>query len=279
MQPAPAQREFAFSQADFRFITDLVAEKTGIVLAEHKQDMVYARIARRLRSLKLNSFSDYCALLKCADNDDELVNFVNAITTNMTSFYREAHHFEHLRDVVLRPLVKSPPPAKRVRLWSAACSNGSEPYSMALTCLEAIPDIDQWDVKILATDIDTNMLAKGSAGLYPEPDAEPVPPALRQRYLMPAGGGQVQVHERARKLISFKPLNLIGEWPFKGPFDAVFCRNVVIYFDKDTQRTLFGRMADYVKPGHWLYIGHSESLHNISDRFELRGKTTYQRAP
>ena len=277
MQVSTAQREFAFSQSDFRFISALVAEKTGIVLAEHKQDMVYARIARRLRSLQLTSFREYCDLLKSPDHEDELVNFVNAITTNMTSFYREAHHFAHLKEHVLQPLVKSPPPGKRLRLWSSACSNGSEPYSMALTCLEAIPDIDQWDIKILATDIDTSMVAKASHGVYPEADAAPIPPALRQRYVLQAGDGQVQMHERVRQLITFKQLNLIEAWPFRGPFDAVFCRNVVIYFDKETQRRLFGRMAEYVRPQRWLYIGHLESLHGISERFSIKGKTTYQK--
>lgn len=268
-------REFEFSKADFRLIAGLVHAKTGIVLAEHKEDMVYARLARRLRSLKLQTFKDYSALLH--DESEEIGHFVNAVTTNLTAFFREGHHFEHLRDHVLKPMVANPPPGRRVRLWSAACSSGAEPYSMALMCLEAIADIARWDVKILATDIDTKMLAKAEAGSYSEEEASPVPPALLKRYADAGVNGEIQMGEKLRSLITFKPLNLIEPWPFKGPFDVVFCRNVVIYFDKETQRALFDQIATRMKMGGWLYIGHSERLHGISERFALRGKTLYQR--
>ncbi|MBY0407733.1 MAG: protein-glutamate O-methyltransferase [Rickettsiales bacterium] len=269
-------REFDFRKEDFRFIASLVHAKTGIVLAEHKEDMVYARIARRLRSLRLGSFRDYCQLLEGDSDGEEIGNFVNAVTTNLTSFYREAHHFDHLRDSVLKPLAQNPPPGKRLRLWSAACSQGSEPYSMALTCLEAIPDIDTWDIKILATDIDTGMLAKASAGVYDADEAEPIPPALRKRYTT-ASGGKVTMSEAVKQLITFKQMNLIEPWPFKGPMDAVFCRNVVIYFNKDTQKKLFAHMSARMRAGQWLYIGHSETLHSISSQFELCGRTIYRR--
>lgn len=272
MQSQAAEREFDFRPEDFRFLAAFVLEKTGIVLAEHKQDMVYARIARRLRSLRLDSFSAYCELLKAQEND-ELVNLVNAITTNMTSFFRERHHFDHLRDEVL----KKHSGQKRLRLWSAASSTGAEPYSMAISCMVAIPDIDRWDVKILATDIDTNVLAKCRAGIYSAEEVEPIAPELRKRFTAPAGDGKVVMHDKLKNLIVFKPLNLIEAWPFKGPFDAVFCRNVVIYFNKQTQQQLFSRMADYIRPQGWLYIGHSESLHGISERFSLKGKTTYRK--
>ena len=268
------EREFEFNKADFRFIASLVHEKTGIVLAEHKEDMVYARIARRLRSLNLHSFRDYCSLLD--DRGEEMGHFVNAVTTNMTSFYREKYHFEHLRDMVLKPMMNNPPSNRRVRLWSAACSSGAEAYSMALCCLEAFGDMAGWDVKILATDIDTRMLEKAQNGIYSTEEVSPIPVALRQKYTQ-AAGDHMQMSEEVRKLITFKQLNLIESWPFKGPFDVVFCRNVVIYFDKPTQRVLFENIAKRIRPEGWLYIGHSETLHGISQRFEIRGKTLYQR--
>ena len=276
MANAVVKREFEFNKADFRFIASLVHEKTGIVLADHKEDMVYARIARRLRSLNMRSFIDYCALLQ--QGGEEIGNFVNAVTTNLTAFFRESHHFDHLRDQVLKPLAMKPPPNRRVRLWSSACSTGAEPYSIALMCLEAIPDIANWDFKILATDIDTKMVAKATAGLYTADEAEPIPASLRNKYTQTdRKTGEVQMGNELRKLITFKQLNLIESWPFKGPFDAVFCRNVVIYFDKDTQRTLFDAIASRTKMEGWLYIGHSERLNGICERYALRGKTLYQR--
>ena len=271
------EREFEFRQEDFRFIASLVLAKTGIVLADHKEDMVYARIARRLRSLNLRNFREYCSLLELQESE-EIGNFVNAVTTNLTSFYREGYHFEHLRDEVLVPHVAGKPESKRLRIWSSACSSGAEPYSIALCCLEAIPDIARWDVKILATDIDTKMLAKAKAGLYSADEVEPIPAALRKKYTsVDKASGMVQMADKVRELITFKPLNLIEPWPFKGPFDVIFCRNVVIYFNKDTQRQLFNSMAERMRLGGWLYIGHSETLHGICDRYELRDKTTYQR--
>lgn len=276
---APMQREFEFRDKDFRFISELVHEKTGIVLADHKKDMVYARIARRLRSLSLTSFRDYCSLLESDRGEDEIGNFVNAVTTNLTSFFRESHHFTHLRDEVLRPLLANPPPGKRLRIWSAAASSGAEPYSIAMTCYQAIPDIERWDIKILATDIDTGMLAKCKAGEYSESDMESVPPDLRSKYVENAGEGKVRMKDSLKKLITFKQLNLIGDWPFSGPFDAVFCRNVVIYFNKETQKELFAKISQRIQPGNWLYIGHSETLNHICDDFDLVGKTIYRRLP
>ena len=277
-QPMEREREFEFREDDFRFISSLVHKQTGIVLAEHKKDMVYARIARRLRSLRLTTFRDYCSLLESDRGEEEIGNFVNAVTTNLTSFFREGHHFEHLSKQAFKSIVADPPAGRRLRLWSAACSSGAEPYSMAMTGLESIPDIARWDIKILATDIDTGMLAKSAAGEYNESELEPIPAALRTRYInYDKKTGMGRMNDALKKLITFKPLNLIEPWPFKGPFDAVFCRNVVIYFDKNTQKELFDKIADRMKPQGWLYIGHSETLHSVSKRFKLCDKTTYQR--
>lgn len=268
------QREFAFDENDFRFLAKLANERTGIVLADHKQDMVYGRLARRLRALGLTSFSQYCDLLQSEEGADEVGQLVNAITTNLTSFFREGHHFDHLRDEVLAPLAKT---KQRVRLWSSACSSGMEPYSMAMTLREAIRDIDTWDARILATDIDSNMLAIGKAGDYAASDVEDMPAAYQKYAEKGSKPNRVQMSGNIKKLITFNQLNLLERWPMKGPFDAVFCRNVVIYFDKPTKEKLFARMADMIKPDGWLYIGHSENLHGISDRFKLVGRTIYRK--
>lgn len=268
-QQAP-DREFAFDEQDFKFLSKLAYDRTGIVLADHKRDMVYGRLARRLRALKLTRFSDYCTILQDKKNEDEMMHLVNAITTNLTSLFREGHHFDHLRDEVL-PHLKN----KKLRIWSAACSSGMEPYSIALTLKGTIPDIAGWDARVLATDIDSNMLSTGQKGEYPISELEDIPVAYRS--LVQRTNSHIVMGDELKRLIAFKHLNLLDHWPMKGPFDAIFCRNVVIYFDKPTKQKLFARMADLLKPGGWLYIGHSENLHGISDRFELLGRTIYRR--
>lgn len=269
------QREFTFTEKDFRFLAGLANARTGIVLHEQKKDMVYGRLARRLRALGLECFSEYCQLLQSDAGADEMGHLINAITTNLTSFFRESHHFTHLRDTVMKPLADAK--ASRVRIWSSACSSGMEPYSMAMAMREAMPDIDRRDVKLLATDIDSNMLGIGMAGEYSGSDVEEVPAAYKRYIQRGPAAGRVVMDEALKRLITFRQLNLLDAWPFKGPFDAVFCRNVVIYFDKPTKQQLFARMAEVIKPGGWLYIGHSENMHGICDRFELVGRTIYRR--
>lgn len=279
MSAAPdIRREFDFQEKDFHFLSRLVHDKTGIVLAEHKQNMVYSRIARRLRALGLTKFSQYCELITSEHGEQEVADFVNAVTTNLTKFFREEHHFLHLKNEVLAPAAARA--GGKFRIWSAGCSSGMEPYSIAMTAREAIRDIDRWDFRILATDIDTNMLDTGRRGIYRDSDLESVPKPLRAKYCGRAVGGdegRVEMAESLKRLIAFKQLNLLDEFPMKGPFDAVFCRNVVIYFNKDTQRVLFSKVAKLLKPGGFLYIGHSENLHGVSDAFELQGRTVYRR--
>ncbi len=268
-----SDREFEFGEREFRFLGQLVHAHTGIVLAEHKRDMVYSRLARRVRALELKDFTSYCDLLQGPDGDAEMGNLVNAITTNLTSFFRESHHFEHLAEKVLKPMVSKG--QKRLRIWSSACSSGMEPYSIAMTMKAAIPNISSWDAKILATDIDTNMLATGKAGVYSNSELDHIP--SRYKDMVDIEGAQLHMTQPLRDLITFNHLNLLQPWPMKGQFDAVFCRNVVIYFDKPTQAKLFSRIADQMKPDGWLYIGHSENLTNVCDRFELCGRTIYRR--
>ncbi len=274
-------REFSFTDQDFHFLAALANERTGIVLNEQKRDMVYGRLARRLRALNLQTFADYCALLRSDRAAEEMSHLVDAITTNLTSFFREGHHFDHLKTVLEEAIALGSKPGgvKRLRLWSSACSSGMEPYSMAMVLHHLLPVRGGWDAKILATDIDNNMVATARAGEYTARDVEPVPAAYK-RYLQPGTSpGTYGMHPEIRELISFKPLNLLEPWPMKGQFDAVFCRNVVIYFNKETKVRLFARMAEHIRPEGWLYIGHSENLHGITERFELKGRTMYRRMP
>ena len=253
----------------------------GIELGDKKHQLVYGRLSKRLRALKLNSFKDYCKLLASDAGEAEIGTALNALTTNKTSFFREAHHFEHLLAEVIpkaredsNPLVK-----KRLRIWSAGCSSGEEPYSAAITLKSNLRDLATWDAKILATDIDSNMVQHGREGIYAASTIESIPAHLRTRYLkaVTPGADQFQVSPEVRAMIAFKQLNLLGPWPMKGPFDLIFCRNVVIYFDKPTQMRLFDRYADILKDEGFLYIGHSESLFKVSDRFELVGQSIYQK--
>jgi chemotaxis protein methyltransferase CheR len=270
--PAPS-REFEFSLRDFRFLADLVNQRTGIVLGDAKRDLVYGRLAKRLRQLKLASFREYCELLKGEHGGEELVTLTNALTTNHTGFFREPHHFEALQEW----LTQLPAAQKRVRLWSAACSNGAEPYSMAMCVADALGEKSSRDVKILATDIDTQVLKTAAQGVYPNSMATPIPAAKRTRYTRTLDAEQFAVDDALKSLISFRPLNLLEGWPMKGPFDLIFCRNVVIYFDKPTQAKLFNRFADMLTPDGLLFIGHSETLFKVCDRFTLIGKTMYRR--
>lgn len=274
------EREFAFTDEDFAFLTNMIQQKTGIVITEQKVQMVYGRVVRRIRALGLGSVGEYCAYLTDDISGKELLNFINAVTTNLTRFFREPHHFEHLKTEVLKPLKANPPADKRLRLWSAGCSLGMEAYSIAMTIADAIPDWQSWDIKILATDIDTNVLNRGKAGAYSDKELEQVPADYRRQFLKDAtveGEPGAHVKPSLRNMVHFKQLNFLDPWPVKGPFDVVFCRNVIIYFDKDLQREIFKQFANVMPAGSHLYIGHSENLHGISDAYQLLGNTVYQR--
>ena len=273
------EREFHFSDKEFKFISNLVGERTGIVLSEAKRQMVYGRLSRRLRQLNLTKFSDYCDMLT-SGHEGELIEFTNAITTNLTAFFRENHHFEYLKGTVLPELIRKNAHTKRLRIWSAGCSSGEEPYSIAMCVREMLPKSSGWDVKILATDLDSNMVQRGKNGVYTSERVEGLTPARMKRWVKKGTGensDKVRMSDELRELITFKELNLMENWPIKGPFDFMFCRNVVIYFNKDTQRILFDRYADLLKSDAHLFIGHSESLNKVTDRFALLGKTIYQK--
>jgi chemotaxis protein methyltransferase CheR len=271
-------REFEFSNEDFEALRALVKQVTGIALSDQKRELVYGRLARRLRALNIRSFREYRTLL--AGDSDELVQFCNAITTNLTAFFREPHHFDHLRDEVLKPMVAKPPASRRFRIWSSACSTGEEPYTTAMTVLESIPDLRGWDIRILATDLDSDVLGKASRGVYLADRLRTLSSERRQKFFTPVPGAKeasFAVTPGLRRLITFKQLNLMHPFPMKGPLEVIICRNVLIYFDKDTQRDLVGRMARLQRPGNLLYLGHSESLFQVSNDYTLISRTIYRR--
>jgi chemotaxis protein methyltransferase CheR len=280
---APAQGtsgEFLLTSSDFRTIAAMLHADAGIYLPESKSSMVYSRLAKRLRILGLQSFRDYCALVGSASGVDERQQMLAALTTNVTKFFREPHHFEHLKKVVLPPLLDEARRGGRVRIWSAACSSGQEPYSIAMTLLSLMSDVGQLDVKVLATDIDPNMVASGGAGVYDEAVMAEVPREMRDRYFVKERGGNGRswvVSDKLRELVIFRELNLIGNWPMKGQFQAIFCRNVVIYFEDDTQRKMWTRFQSLLSPGGRLFIGHSERVTGpAAEGFETEGITTYR---
>jgi chemotaxis protein methyltransferase CheR len=254
--------DLQFRADDFSRIAAMLHADAGIFLPDTKATLVYSRLAKRLRSLGLQSFRDYCDLVASADGLDERQKMLVSLTTNVTSFFREPHHFELLRTKILPPLLQTAKAGGRVRLWSAGCSKGHEPYSIAMTVLNLMPEAANHDVRILATDIDTEVLAEAKAGRYDPSVVEPVPQAERRRGFLPAptDKGVLCVTPDMRRLVSFRELNLIGPWPMRGRFDVIFCRNVVIYFDDDTQAKVWSRFAEVLVPGGALMMGHSERL-------------------
>jgi chemotaxis protein methyltransferase CheR len=274
MSRDPEQKEFLFTQPEFERIRTLLYQHSGIKLNDSKKDMVYSRLGRRLRATGMKSFQDYLELVE-HDQGDEWEAFINSLTTNLTAFFREPHHFPLLKEHVLS-LRKRP-----LRLWCSAASTGEEPYTMAMTMVDAFGSYKP-PVEIIATDIDTNVLGKAQAGIYPLERVEKLPQETLKRFFLKGTGnntGYVQVRKELRDLISFRPLNLLDEhWPINGAFDVIFCRNVMIYFDKNTQYKILKRFAPMLEAHGLLFAGHSESLHHAADFFKLRGQTIYELA-
>ena len=270
-------REFAFDEQDFTAISTMVKSLTGINLTRQKRELVYGRLAVRLRALGLRTFREYRRVV--AADPQEQIRLCNAITTNLTAFFREPHHFEHLRDQVL-PAYRAQAGRRRLRIWSAGCSSGEEAYSIAMSVLEAMPDAQERDVRILATDLDSDILATAALGHYPAERVKGLSDGRLRRFFTECndrGHSGFVVRPEVRSLVTFKQLNLMQPLPMSGPLDVVFCRNTVIYFDKDTQRDLFTRIAPLQRPGNLLYLGHSESLLSVSTDYESIGRTTYLR--
>ncbi len=268
-------REYSFTQKDFERIKNLIYKHAGISLSTSKQNMVYSRLARRLRANNLDSFHDYLNLLE-RGNPEEWEAFTNALTTNLTAFFREQHHFPILEDHVEKRKNE-----KKIQLWCCASSTGEEPYSMAMAMVQAFKTFTP-PVHILATDLDTNVLAKAQLGIYSLDKLEKLPKEkLRQFFLKGKGhhAGSAKVRPELRNMITFRQLNLLDEnWPIRGPFDAIFCRNVMIYFDKTTQYKILKKFVPLLAPDGLLFAGHSESFQHAIDLFKLREKTVYELA-
>ncbi len=267
-------REFRFTAEDFERVRKLIYDRAGIALAPVKQDMVYSRLARRLRAHGFTTFAQYLALLERGD-DREWETFTNSLTTNLTSFFREAHHF----DLLAQQMTKSR--ERPFRIWCSAASTGEEAYSLAITACEAFKTLTP-PVAIIASDIDTSVLATAEKGVYAEERVAKLDPErLRQFFLKGTGAqaGQVRVRPELQRLVSFIRVNLLdSRWPLQGPFDALFCRNVMIYFDKPTQYGILKKFQPLLREDGLLYAGHSESFLHAVDLFRSLGRTVYERA-
>lgn len=269
--------EYPLTRKDLSDIAGMIYSDAGIALNETKASLVYSRLSKRLRQIGLRSFKEYCALVSSSQGTDERREMLSFLTTNFTRFFRENHHFEHLYSEVLPGLIQRAKSGGRVRIWSAACSDGQEPYSIALTVLKALPNAATMDIRILATDIDPKIIAKAKAGVYDEQSIDTVDAGMRKQFFTPVSDRKFQVSDQLKQLITFRELNLMAQWPFRGQFDVIFCRNVVIYFDEPTQARIWVRYADLLAPGGHLYIGHSERLSGEGkDRFENTAITTYR---
>ncbi|WP_410497833.1 CheR family methyltransferase [Chitinibacter sp. S2-10] len=266
----PQNREFEFTQADFEKVRTMIYNYAGIALSDSKHDMVYGRLAKRLRALNLKTFQQYLNVLQRGD-PKEFELFTNSLTTNLTSFFREAHHFDILADYL-----KANSSQSEFNIWCSAASTGEEPYSLAITACEAF-DTLRPRVRIIATDLDTHVLEKGQTGIYLADEVTKLGPRRVARFFDLQADGRYQLKQEVRNLITFRRLNLVEpNWSVRGPFDAIFCRNVMIYFDKETQLKILQRFAPLLKPEGLLYVGHSENLYHAAEYFKLQGKTVYE---
>ncbi|MBP7900815.1 MAG: protein-glutamate O-methyltransferase [Gammaproteobacteria bacterium] len=272
------QQEFDFTKADFERVRRIVYDHAGIALADSKQNLIYNRLSRRLRSLNFHDFNHYLTYVEGEGREEEFTHLINAVTTNLTFFFREVHHFEYLSQVLFPSLLKSNAHSKKVRIWSAGCSTGEEPYSLAIVVKESFPS--DWDVQVHASDLDTNVINTAKAGVYQVESLKGVSPERVKRWFLKGSGandGLVRIKPELQSLIQFQQVNLMRDWPWKERFDIIFCRNVVIYFDKPTQQKLFMRYHELLSDQGHLFIGHSESLYKVSEQFKLLGKTIYQK--
>ncbi len=274
--PATVGRE-SLTPAEFDFVRQLIRDYAGIVIGDNKRSMVQGRISRRMRELGIRDVGEYLDYIRTAP-EVESDGLASALTTNVTAFFREGHHFEYLLKEFLPGLRNRA--LRKVRAWSAGCSSGEEAYSIAITLLEGMQEEPGWDLGVLATDLDFNMIRFAREGVYPIERVDKIPPAQLKRWFLKGGGsqsGRVMARPELKRIVRVMPLNLLEQWPMKGPFDVIFCRNVFIYFDRDLKARIVDRYADLLPVGGLLFIGHSENLHGLTNRFELIGGTIYRK--
>ncbi len=264
----------------FDRLARIIRDESGIVLNDSKRNLVVSRLSKRLRDLGIRDFGGYCRLLDGDQGSSEKRHLVSLLTTNVTRFFREGHHFEALRSTVFPPLVTAARDGRRIRIWSAGCSSGQEPVSIAITLLEGMPDAGRHDIRILATDIDPRMIEAGRTGIYARLEDSDVPAEIRRKYFSAVSRepDTWRTVPEVHGLITFAELNLMKEWPMRGKFDIIFCRNTVIYFDGDTQADLWKRFAEKMEPGSHLFVGHSERVSGPAEEmFTACGVTQYRR--
>ncbi|HVN72186.1 MAG TPA: protein-glutamate O-methyltransferase [Desulfomonilia bacterium] len=271
-------QSFSITNKEFQLFKDIIYRETGINMSEKKRNLIVARLSKRLRALNLQTFSEYYEYLNNSlDARDELNNLINRITTNKTDFFREKHHFDHLSNEIFPTYIEASRQGreKRLRIWSAGCSSGEEPYSIAMTVDDAFKDERGWDLKILATDLDTDVLMKASKGMYPSQQITPVPMGYLSKYFVRNDQGY-EVNNKIKSMISFRKLNLMeASYPMKKPFDIIFCRNVMIYFNDETKHDLIKRFYNHLSDKGYMFIGHSESLMNMKHLFKFLKHTVY----
>ncbi len=273
-------REYLFTRKDFNFLRKIANDHSGIVISEDKFNMLYSRLSRRVRTLGLRSFGEYCDYIRNRGTNEEILELVNAITTNMTAFFRENHHFEYLSKEVVPELLRRNSGSRKVRIWSAGCSTGEEPYSISIVLQESLSGAIGWDTRIFASDVDSNALMHASRGIYSEEQVSGIDESRLRRWFLKGKGeqeGMVRLKPGVRDLVGFGQLNLMKNWKMPEPMDVIFCRNVIIYFSKPAKITLVERFANTLKEGGYLFMGHSETLFRLTDRFETVGNTIYRK--
>ncbi|WP_380051935.1 CheR family methyltransferase [Falsihalocynthiibacter sp. SS001] len=265
--------------SQFELIAAIAHSEAGLVFQKSKSALVASRLSKRLRLLKIESFGDYCDLVSSHEGSEEIQQMISALTTNISSFFRERHHFDAVKNHVLPSIEKNATQNSKIRIWSAGCSMGMEAYSIAITIMETWPQAQDLDIKILATDIDRSVLETGIAGIFDHGQVSTVPEGLREKYFHRQHDPKLyQVCESLRRMITFRELNLLKPWPISTKFDVIFCRNTVIYFDDATQRKLWPRFQNVLLPEGWLFVGHSERIpENSGTDFKSLGMTMYQR--
>ena len=277
-----ATQDIVLTDKDFLTISNLVYKHCGINLHDGKKELVRARLSKRLRTGNFRTFSDYIKYVLDDRTGEEFSMLIDVVSTNLTSFFREVQHFEFLQNKLLPEMLDRKQKNRdfKIRTWSAGCSSGEEPYSIAITLLDSVKDRDRWNIKVLATDISTRMLQSAQTGIYDSKRIEPVSPQQKNRYLMMRkenGQKLFEVAPALKNIVFFNYLNLMQDWPIKGPLDFIFCRNVMIYFDKPTQQNLVSRFYDILGPAGTLFTGHSESLTGIKHKFNYVQPTIYSK--
>jgi chemotaxis protein methyltransferase CheR len=278
MTPTLCAQSFSITEKEFNLFRDIIYRQTGIQMTEKKRNLVVARLSKRLRALNLSNFSEYYEYLNTSSKAaDELNNLINRITTNKTDFFREKHHFDFLINEIFPSFldVARNSGTRRLRIWSAGCSSGEEPYSLAMTVADFFKDERGWDLKILATDLDTDILMKAAKGVYSSQQITPVPMNYLSKYFVRTSQGY-EVSPQIKAMIAFRKLNLMDpSFPMKKPFDIIFCRNVMIYFDEETRKDLVKKYHNHLRDNGYMFVGHSESLMYMKHLFKFLKHTVY----